>query len=105
MASRFATTTAEAGLRVPEAFVGFDEAGSLTIDMLPAVIDRLTSSRAGSVEIGVHPGERDDPDLARYRWGYRWGDELEALISARTREAVDRSGFSLASFAALANGT
>lgn len=90
-----------AGLAVPETFAGFDEAGGVTESTLVGVIDQLASSGASTAEIGVHPGEHGDADLARYEWGYRWGDELDALTSASVREAVDRAGFRLGSFAAL----
>ena len=64
-------------------------------------IDRLGAHGAQSVELGIHPGEHDDADLARYEWGYRWGDELDALVSPEARDAVERNGFTLGSYAAL----
>lgn len=90
-----------AGLAVPEMFAGFDEAGGVTAPRLVGVIDQLAATGAATAEIGVHPGEHDDRDLARYEWGYRWGDELDALTAPHVREAVERAGFRLGSFAAL----
>ena len=89
------------GLVVPDVFAGFDEAGGVAVDTLVAVIDQLGSSGATTAEIGVHPGEHGDADLGRYEWGYRWGDELDALTAPRAREAVQRAGFTLGSFATL----
>ncbi|MGQ0617811.1 MAG: ChbG/HpnK family deacetylase [Acidimicrobiia bacterium] len=85
----------------PEAFAGFDEGGTLAEPELVATVDRLGATGAVTAELGLHPGEHDDPDLARYQWGYRWGDELAALVSSTAREAVARNGFELGSFAAL----
>jgi predicted glycoside hydrolase/deacetylase ChbG (UPF0249 family) len=89
------------GLAVPGIFAGFDEAGDVTTARLVDVIDQLDHAGEVTAEIGVHPDEHDDPDLARYEWGYRWGDELDALVSPVARDAVQRAGFTLGSFAAL----
>lgn len=90
-----------AGLVVPEMFAGFDEAGGVTASRIVGVIDQLAATDATTAEIGVHPGEHGDADLARYEWGYKWGDELDALTAPHVREAVERAGFRLGSFAAL----
>jgi predicted glycoside hydrolase/deacetylase ChbG (UPF0249 family) len=91
-----------AGLAAPEASAGFDEAGRLDRDRLLLVIAGLGSSRAATAELACHPSERDDTDLNRLDWGYRGADELEALTSPDVRDAVDRAGFRLATFADLA---
>ena len=88
----------EAGLQSPEAFRGLDDAGAVSTARLVDMIDGLAASRAASAEVGVHPGEADDPDLARYAWGYRWGEELAALLAPDTRRAVERAGFVLGTF-------
>ena len=98
---RFAARATAAGVRVPDAFVGFDDGGRTDTDRLVALIVDLARTPAVTAEIGIHPGEHDDLDLARYEWGYRWGDELDALISPRARAVVDASGFTLGTFAAL----
>jgi predicted glycoside hydrolase/deacetylase ChbG (UPF0249 family) len=88
-----------AGLRFAEASAGFDEGGSLAVSELVATIDRLGATGAASAELGLHPGEGDDPDLARYQWGYRWGDELAAVLHPDARAAVARAGFRLGTYA------
>jgi len=90
-----------AGLRVPDAFAGFDEAGAVAPARLTGVIAALGAGQARTAEIGIHPGEHGDADLDRYEWNYRWGDELDALLSADARAAVTRAGFTLGSFADL----
>ncbi|MFM7508138.1 MAG: ChbG/HpnK family deacetylase [Actinomycetota bacterium] len=90
-----------AAMVVPAASTGLDEAGHLDPDRLVASIESLAASGAASAELATHPGEADDPDRVRYRWGYTWPDELEALCSPAAREAVRRSGFELGSFAEL----
>jgi predicted glycoside hydrolase/deacetylase ChbG (UPF0249 family) len=101
LARRFAVTAADAGLRTTDGFAGFDEGGGLVTDALVRTIDRLGAGGLHTVEIGIHPGEHGDADLARYHWGYRWGDELDALVSPRVRDAIDRNGFRLGSYASL----
>jgi predicted glycoside hydrolase/deacetylase ChbG (UPF0249 family) len=102
LAVRFGRNADAHGLRSTEAFAGIDEAGSMTDARLLVTLERLSAIGPASAEIGVHPGEPDDQELSRYRWGYRWGEELEALISPGVRQAVERSGFVLGSFASLA---
>lgn len=99
---RFARQAHAAGLRTPAAFAGFGEGGELVASRLVATIDRLAASGVPTVELGVHPGEHGDPDLVRYPWSYRWGDETNALVSPGVRAAVAEGGFTLGSFAALA---
>jgi len=98
---RFEAKACAVGLRTTDVFAGFDEGGTLVTDALVRTIDRVGAINARSVEIGVHPGEHDDADLTRYEWGYRWGDELDALLSAEARTAVERNGFTLGSYSAL----
>ncbi|HEX2384429.1 MAG TPA: ChbG/HpnK family deacetylase [Acidimicrobiales bacterium] len=101
LARRFNARASTAGLHTTDAFAGFDEGGALVTDALVRTIDRFGATDAQSVEIGIHPGEHDDADLARYEWGYRWSDELEALVSPEARAAAKRNGFTLGSYAAL----
>ena len=65
------------------------------------MLDRLVISGAASAELLAHPGEPVDPERSRYRWGYRWPDELEALLGSGARDAVARRGFTLGTYAAL----
>jgi chitin disaccharide deacetylase len=53
------------------------------------------------VELTVHPGEGEDMDRARYHWGYRWEDELAALVGPVAKRAVADAGFALATYADL----
>lgn len=101
LARRFDTRARAAGLRTPDAFAGFDEAGALDRTTLVEVIRRLGAGHAAAAEIGIHPGEHGDAELDRYAWGYRWGDELDALTAPEVRAEVARRGFRLGSFAAL----
>lgn len=105
LADRLDRRARAAGLVAPEAFAGFDEAGSVGGSRLATVIDQLAGTGARTAEIGLHPGEPDDADLARYEWGYHWDDEFEALLAASTREAIARAGFTLGTFAALRRAT
>jgi predicted glycoside hydrolase/deacetylase ChbG (UPF0249 family) len=98
---RFNTKASAAGLRTTDVFAGFDEGGTFVTGALVQTIDRVGATAAQSVEIGVHPGEEGDADLARYEWGYRWAEELDALLSPEAREAVGRNGFTLGSYSAL----
>ena len=101
LAARLDRRVKAAGLLAPGAFAGFDEAGAVGEPRLVKAIEQLGASGASTAELGIHPGEHGDPDLVRYEWGYRWGDELAALVAPGAREAVSRAGFTLGSFAAL----
>lgn len=105
LGERFEACAAAAAFRWPDTATGLDEAGTLDEARLVAAIDRLGATGARSAELAAHPGEADDPDLARYRWGYRWSEELAALCSSRARDAVARWGFSLGSYADLVAAT
>ncbi len=98
---RLAARSRRAGVRFPAAAAGFDEAGKMTLPTLLATLERLAKTGAESVEVGTHPGDEDDAARSRYRWGYRWGEELEALVDPRSRAAVEGLGFTLGSFASL----
>lgn len=89
------------GLRFPHAAAGLDEAGALDQTTLVGALERLAATGATSAEIGSHPGAGDDPDRHRYRWAYRWEEELAALISPEARRAVDAGGFTLGTYADL----
>jgi predicted glycoside hydrolase/deacetylase ChbG (UPF0249 family) len=97
-ARRLARGADRAGLTSPAASAGFDEAGRLDRDRLPAVIAQLASTGATTAELACHPSERGDADLEGLDWRYRWADELDALTAPDARQAVDRAGFRLATF-------
>lgn len=102
LARRFERTAQEAGLASTSAFAGFDEGGTLAVPVLLDTLRRLHETGAATAELGCHPGEREDPDLARYEWGYRWGDELDALRSPQVRRLVADLGYRLGTFADVA---
>jgi chitin disaccharide deacetylase len=91
----------ERGWAYARASTGLDEAGALAEPAMLAALDRLGATAAPTAELATHPGGGADPDLARYRWGYRWHDEYAALCAPAVRERVRRHGFRLGSFADL----
>lgn len=96
LAPRLADDVRAAGLRFASRFEGFDDRGRLDRPALAAALARAAASGAPSVEVGGHPGgSGPDPERARYRWGYRWGDELAALVDPAIRDLVDELGFRL----------
>lgn len=101
LASRLARRVRGAGLVTTAAYAGLDEAGALDLDRFAGAVRALAASGAASAELNAHPGESDDPELGRFAWGYRWGDELAALVDPRARDAVTAAGFELGGFAAL----
>ena len=100
---RLARCATVAGLLHPADAVGIEVAGKLDNGRLRRLLARMASRGRASVELTVHPGEDDDPDRARYRWGYRWPEEMEALIGPRARQAVADYGFTLGTYADLAD--
>lgn len=101
LGARLARKAKGAGLRFPLDAVGIECAGHLDERLLPSVLDRLARHGHAAVELTVHPGEGDDVDRGRYQWGYRWEDELAALVGPVARSAVATAGFSLATYADL----
>ena len=101
LARRLESDARARGLRFPASAAGLDEAGALDRATLVGALDRLAAGGASSAEVGSHPGCGDDPDRQRYRWGYRWEDELAALTSPEARRAVDAGGFVLGTYADL----
>ncbi len=91
------------GLGLADTAAGLDTAGRMDRHTLISTIRSLRCRR--SADLTVHPGADPDPDRARYRWGYRWTDELEALCDPAVRRAVEASGFRLGTFAELPVGT
>lgn len=101
------------GWRYPTASTGLDEAGGLDEDAMVAAVTTLGAAVTGTgpgqaapelatAELATHPGRPTDADRQRYRWGYRWDEELDALCSPRVRHAIDAAGFRLGTFADLA---
>jgi chitin disaccharide deacetylase len=83
------------GLRHAGSFHGLAVSGHLNAPALCRILSRLTD---GVHEIMCHPG-RETADLRRrYRWGYEWESEIEALRSSAAKELVERRGICLRSF-------
>jgi predicted glycoside hydrolase/deacetylase ChbG (UPF0249 family) len=95
---RLVVHASRAGLRFPHDATGIELAGQLDQARLEKALDQLAARGAPSVELTMHPGEADDSDRHRYKWGYRWADELDALTSPAMRAAADRHGFTLATY-------
>lgn len=98
LASRLARAARKEGIFFPDRSDGFDDSGRLRLPALLRAIERASGSEASSTEIFGHPGEGDDPDRARYRWGYDWPGELAALVAPEARQAVQRAGFRLGTY-------
>ena len=101
LSGRLARRARAAGLKYPEDAVGIDVAGRLDPARLDRALARLAARGRPAAELTVHPGEDDDPDRVRYRWGYRWGDELDTLVGRAAFGAVARHGFTLGTYADL----
>jgi predicted glycoside hydrolase/deacetylase ChbG (UPF0249 family) len=96
LAQGLARKAGEAGLEFPAWAAGLDEAGRMHGSRLDAAL-RMLSARAGdALELSAHPGIPDDVD--RYRWSYRWAEELRDLSSPATRARIEAAGFTLGSY-------
>ncbi len=102
LSARLEAAVAAAGLATAADSSGVDEAGRFDHDRLVAALDGFVARGARSAELGVHPGEADDPDRTRYDWDYRWSAELALLTSAAARAAISDRGFHLGTYADLA---
>jgi hypothetical protein len=89
------------GFRTPDAFGGLDVSGHLSAPRFVELVRAISTARPRSAEIGVHPGPEHDPDRYRFRWGFDWPGELEAVTADSSRQAVRAAGFRLGSFADL----
>jgi predicted glycoside hydrolase/deacetylase ChbG (UPF0249 family) len=101
LANRLERTAEERGFRFPATGSGLDEAGTLDADRLGPALERLARTPGDSAELATHPGGAGDPDLTRYRWGYVWDRELEALVDPAVRRRVSSLGFKLGTYADL----
>jgi chitin disaccharide deacetylase len=100
-AARLETRANKAAMRFPAATAGFDEAGRLDRARLCSAIERLGRLAVTSAELVTHPSQDGDAELEALGWNYRGHDELDALVSADARRAVERAGFRLGTFADL----
>lgn len=103
LARRLETKVRRAGLVTSDISAGLDEAGNgeasslrATIDALGCAGQRLMLNRDAPVaELGCHPGAAVDKERSRYRWGYRWADELAALTDPSIARAAAAAGLEL----------
>jgi len=98
LSSRLTAACDRRGWTYPAASTGLDEAGHLHESAMIGALRRLAGSGATSAELATHPGEDGDAALTRYRWGYEWGAEADALCSPAVRASVDDLGFELGTF-------
>lgn len=95
---RLARRSERCGLRHTQRFVGISASGRMDEHALCEHIDRLARSGASSAEIGVHPGEADDPERVRYAWGFDWAGELSGLQSSAVAASIRRHRWTLGSY-------
>ena len=76
-------------------FSGFLFGGNLNKQNLQKIIECLP--RHGTCELMCHPG-LDDPNTRYNHWGYRWSDELNALIDPDISNLIDHKGIHLTSY-------
>lgn len=76
-----------AGIAHNDQIVGLDRSGVMNESALLAALDRIPE---GLTEIYLHPATQCG--ISRSMVSYRHTDELEALLSPRVREAIDRLG-------------
>lgn len=101
LARRLARNLHGMGRLATDDYAGLDEAGALDASRFAAALSALATRGAATAEINAHPSEPDDPDLDRFAWGYRWGDELAGLVDPQTRSFVEAAGYRLGAFAEL----
>jgi chitin disaccharide deacetylase len=81
---------------MPDGMYGFEVGGCLTRSALEQILRKIPD---GLYELICHPGEDDAETRTRYsHWGYRWAEELEALIARETRVVLQEQGIVLTSF-------
>ncbi|MHB8528127.1 MAG: hopanoid biosynthesis-associated protein HpnK [Caulobacteraceae bacterium] len=89
-----------AGILVPDQVFGLAWSGALSEHRLTALLERLP---AGLSEIYLHPAASDA--FAGGARGYRYADELAALLSAKVRRAAAASGARRGAFRDFLAGT
>ena len=86
--------------RSADATPGLGWSGRLTVARVLEALDALPAQ--GSVELVAHPGETSAALEARYRWGYDWSGETDALCAPELAEGLAARGFELTRFTAMA---
>jgi predicted glycoside hydrolase/deacetylase ChbG (UPF0249 family) len=90
------------GIAFPSAAAGLDQAGRFDERAMLRALERFATTDTCSVELSGHPGEAEDDERHRYRWHYQWGEELDAVLSPRVRDAVEQNGYRLGTYRDLA---
>jgi predicted glycoside hydrolase/deacetylase ChbG (UPF0249 family) len=83
------------GFYTSDHFFGMLAGGNMQLNYLLAIIKQLPS---GVSEIMIHPGINDLLLQKTYLWGYHWKNELQAVMSAETRNCLQNEKISLISF-------
>ena len=97
LSRRTSRMMAERGLTSTDALFGLHQSGHLSEDYIVGVIDRI---RDGTTELYFHPAA----DIGGVPPPVEAQLEVEILTSARVREAIERNGIELITFAELAKG-
>lgn len=82
-------------LRVVPHFRGLAVSGALDA---AALLQVLARAGAGVTEVMSHPGYSDHALRQKYRWGYAWDSEAQALQSTAARRMVESRHIRLAHF-------
>lgn len=85
LAGRAAREAERLGFSLTDYFWGMVDGGNMTEVNLQYILRRLPF---GIHEIMTHPGKSDDLLGHTFAWGYHWQEELQALVSVRTREII-----------------
>lgn len=85
LAGRAAREAERLGFSLTDYFWGMVDGGNMTEVSLQYILRRLPF---GIHEIMMHPGKSDDLLGHTFAWGYHWQEELQALVSVRTREII-----------------
>jgi hopanoid biosynthesis associated protein HpnK len=93
-ATLVARSARRAGLRTPDAVFGLAWSGAMTAPRLAGLLQHLPAGRS---EIYLHPATRDDFD--GHAAGYRYADELAALLSPEVIAAARRPDVVLGGYA------
>lgn len=97
LSRRTSRMMAERGLISSDALFGLHQSGHLSEDYIVGVIERI---RDGTTELYFHPAG----DIGGVPPAVEAQLEVEILTSARVREAIERNGIELSTFAELAKG-
>ncbi len=99
LAWRAARVARAHGCAHPARYLGYRGAGAIDTASLHA---RIESIGEGVTELGLHPATGTDPPREDFAgWGYRWHEELAALVDPGIREALERRGLRLINFSHL----